>query len=118
MEASEALLAGTEFHFNDLCALKKFLLTTPRPHLDLIRAIRLDWVSFVWFDCGCRAVSGAYIREYWEPVCERLASMQGLRTLHISIASSRMAGRGRIGCDMAYLEPLRHIKARDFVLEL
>lgn len=112
------LYSEAEFQFNDICALKRFLETRAPEQAALIRSLRLDWVSFVWVDCGCKAGAISYLEDYWMPVCQMLVDLPGLQNLHIVIRPGRTDRRGRPSCDTEFLEPLKDIKAPKFVLEI
>lgn len=118
VEAVTVLYSKADFHFNDLAVLKLFLQRVSAAQKDLIRTIHLEWASFVWFHIGCPAVRGTYLSEQWQPVCKMLSGMRDLRNLRISTRPPGKGTRGRGALDMAYLEPLRTIKARNFVFEI
>lgn len=84
----------------------------------MIRTIHLEWASFVWFHIGCMTARDDYLDEYWQPVCKTLSSMRSLKDLRICIRPCKVPTRGRQTCDMTYLEPLKAIRARNFVLEV
>ncbi|KAL1853631.1 hypothetical protein VTK73DRAFT_8918 [Phialemonium thermophilum] len=122
-ESIPILYAHARFHFDDLVALHTFLHRVPPPHRDLVRVLHLDWTSFAWFDIGCALARELHLREHWRPACAALSEMGGLRDLRIRIPPGpKLRGgvgiRGRAGCDMTYLEPLKTVKAENFVLEL
>jgi hypothetical protein len=117
-EAAPILYSGAKLYFDNVAVLKLFLQQVSDTQRDLIRTIHLEWASLLWFDIGCPGERAAYLRDYWQPVCKALTSMRSLRNLRICIRPPKAPILGRQTCDMEYLEPLRDIKAQNFVLEV